>query len=152
MTRRITRRAILAIVGVCAVLLVGLAASGCARTTRVGEPGVPEAGASQTVTPAPSGGIPKDSAIAIARQHVPADAVLVSAEAGAFATEVDSAKIGPGYPVAPDRLVWAVKYESDFTICPPDGSACWSPRPGWTTVILDFMTGDFLAAPAIAPS
>jgi hypothetical protein len=108
-------------------------------------------GSGNSETPA-SSGLDVDSAIAIARSHVPADARFIRAAHGLFSVVVDSPRSGPAYPVAPDRLVWVVTFESAFTICPPDGSPCWSPRPGSTTVILDFNTGDFLAAPAFAPA
>jgi len=106
--------------------------------------------ATESPTAGPSG-ISRDLAIQLSSTAVPQDAVLVSAAAGRFADVYDTSNLASGYPVRPDQLVWAVKYESEFTICPPDGSPCWTPRPGWTTVILDFFTGKVLASPGVSP-
>lgn len=52
-----------------------------------------------------------------------------------------------------DRLVWAVRYAVQITICPPaPGGACESPRPRTTTVILDFWTGSCLGTDTYSPN
>jgi hypothetical protein len=99
----------------------------------------------------PPGGISEHMAIQVAREHVTGDAALVSATGGRFGDVYHDSRIGLGYPIEGDRLVWAVTFAHEFVICAPDDSPCWSPRPGQTTVVLDYFTGDFLAAPGNAP-
>jgi hypothetical protein len=99
----------------------------------------------------PPGGLAPDLAVQRARQSVASDAKLVSSVAGQFgAVYQDTRNDGAG-SIDPGRLVWAVKFQSEFTICPPDGSACYSPRPGWTTVILDYTSGDFIGSFGYSP-
>jgi hypothetical protein len=100
--------------------------------------------------PVPPGGISEQVAIQQAREHVTAEAALVSATAGRFGEVYHDDRFGPGYAIEADRLVWAITFAHEFVICPPDDSPCWSPRPGQTTVVLDYYTGDFLAAPGYA--
>lgn len=126
-------------------LALAIAIPGCARSTTDGGRGSADSGAAESAPP----GLLEDAAVQLAAKHVPAGAILTEAKSGAFGDIVDDHRLGPGYPVAADRMVWGITYESAFTLCPPDGSACWSPRPGWTTVVLDYFTGEFLAAPAI---
>jgi hypothetical protein len=119
---------------------------------RAVDPGLP--GASPSSTPdasLPAGGISQEAAIAAAWEHAPRDGVLVGVTSGTFETVNTLPGIGPGHPIAPDRLVWGVKFESTFEICPPNGSPCWSPRPGWTTVIVDFKTGEVLSTQGFSP-
>ena len=90
----------------------------------------------------PPGGISRDTAIAIASEHITLD-TLVSAEAGTFAELNDDANIGQ--IVKPDRLVWAVTFQGDMTVCPPaPGAACATGVPGVATAFLDYYTGDFI--------
>lgn len=97
------------------------------------------------------GGIDRDRAIAIATPLVRASARLVSAESGPFVVvTLDHDRLGPGYPVSPDQLVWAVTFDDIFVICRPDGSGCFSPRPGRTTIILDYRTGEFLVGQGLS--
>src|ERR1019366_1090469 len=43
------------------------------------------------------------------------------------------------------RLVWAVTFEGDSTICPPPpGATCATGVPGVATAFLDYYTGDFI--------
>jgi hypothetical protein len=99
----------------------------------------------------PPGGLASDLAVQRARQSVATDAVLVSAVAGPFSEVGQDPRNDGAGSIDPGRLVWAVKFESEFTICPPDGSACYSPRPGWTTVILDYSSGDFIGSFGYSP-
>ena len=90
----------------------------------------------------PPGGISPDAAIAIARQHITL-ATFVSAEAGTFAELNHNPNIAQ--VVKPDRLVWAVTFEGDLTICPPPpGATCATGVPGVATAFLDYYTGDFI--------
>ena len=95
-------------------------------------------------SPLPSGGISKERAIELAGSHTPFT-TLTSAVAGRFRDLNTDPNIGPGYPIKPERLVWAVSYQGDMTICNPLGT-CYSPSPGTVTVFLDYTTGDFLAS------
>lgn len=112
-----------------------------------------------TATPSPAksvppGGISAETAIELAQKHVSADAVFQAVRAGTFDeldVPVGAGGRGPDYPTKPGRLVWGVRYSAVFTICPPDGSPCWSPRPGWTTVFLDYYTGEWLTSSAFSP-
>lgn len=115
------------------------------------------AGATSPVaaTALPSSPVTAASAVAEAKTHVDATAVLVSARGGQFADvkgpapAVDSGLVDG---LAPTRLVWAVTFSDDFVICPPDGAACWSPRPGTTIVYLDYETGEYLESASYAPA
>lgn len=90
----------------------------------------------------PPGGISRNSAIAIARQHISMD-TLVAAEAGTFAELNHNANIGQ--VVQPDRLVWAVTFQGDVIICPPaPGATCATGIPGVATAFLDYYSGDFI--------
>jgi hypothetical protein len=106
--------------------------------------------AAADASPLPTGGISRDQAIALARSHVAADMSFADAAAGPWTTFAQSPS-GVAEPSPPDRLVWAVRYTGEFTICSPAGT-CGSPRPGTTTVILDFKTGDFLGTEAFSSS
>ncbi len=57
-----------------------------------------------------------------------------------------------GAGIAPDEDVWVVTFEDHVTICPPDGSACWSPRAGTATVFLDYATGRYREGSMRAPA
>jgi hypothetical protein len=100
----------------------------------------------------PPGGVSIDLAVARAEERVSADSVLVEARAGRFGdVYTDSQGVHHKGPVPDEQMVWVVKFAAMFEICPPDGSACWSPRPGWTTVILDFYSGEVLSIEGEAP-
>lgn len=94
---------------VIAVLAVVSFAVGCTMRTGAAS----DSGASPSVSSSPGVGVDRDTAIAIATSHVPADALLVRANEGPFSALTDPRHFGPGYPVAPDRRVWAVVYESN---------------------------------------
>lgn len=103
----------------------------------------------------PPSSISPSAAEALARQDVRTSAVLVSVNAGRFAdvyVPPPNHSISPANPVHPDDLVWVVTFSGEFSICPPDGSPCSSPRPGITTVILDYVTGTFLESSGSAPA
>lgn len=110
----------------------------------------------------PAGGISAASAETAARDHVLPDAVLVGATAGQFAdvySPAGNGHLGPGYPVKPSDLVWAVTFDEQIVICPPPrvsaGHAlpqpCLAPRPATVTVILDYVTGTFRSSATYAP-
>lgn len=150
----------LAVTGAIAIALVALAFG--PRSTLVGT--APTASAFTPVPSAslvsgsvPPSGVSIDLAVARAKDRVSADAVLVGARAGRFRdVDTDSEGVagnGSGNgPVPEEQMVWAVKFAAMFEICPPDGSACWSPRPGWTTVIVDFYSGEVLSSFGYAPN
>jgi hypothetical protein len=71
--------------------------------------------------------------------------------AGPFRDLNIQAGVGPGYPVKPDRSVWAVTFSGEVTICGPTAN-CFSPRPGINAVYLDYLTGDFLSSATNAPA
>lgn len=87
----------------------------------------------------------------LARAHVPQTAVLVSTRSGSYKDVFDVYNGAGASSDSPDRLVWAVTFDDQFEICPPNGDACWSPRPGQTQVILDYLTGEFLESASFAP-
>jgi hypothetical protein len=95
-------------------------------------------------------GISASAAAALARPHAPIGAVFVSAAAGEY-QEVYSIRSAGEVLDEPDRLVWSVTYDVEVEICPPDGSGCWSPRPGQSQVILDYITGEFLESGTFSP-
>lgn len=89
-------------------------------------------------------GLSEDEAIAIAREYVPADATHVSSRHGRHQeVYVDPDEVLD--EVTANQQVWALGFESEFEICPPDGSDCIH-RPGTTTVILDYFTGNFISS------
>jgi len=103
----------------------------------------------------PPGGVSRAAAETLAKEHVPATAVLVDAVAGAFAdvyTPPGNSQPGPGYPVKPTDMVWMVTFKQDIEICPPDGSSCFPPRPATTWVFLDYLTGEFKTSSTYAPA
>lgn len=134
--------------------LLGLAACAAPNLAVAPSPTVAST-PSPTATPAAtpestSAPVSRDDAIALAQKVVVADATLQSAAFGRFADVYLNSQIGqPGYEA--DRVVWAVEFESLYTICPPDGSACWTPRPGFTTVILDGYTGAWITTFSVSP-
>ena len=111
----------------------------------------PESTPTPSMTPALTGApVSREDAIALAQKVVVADATLISAAFGRFADVYLNSQIGQqGFEA--DRLVWAVEFESLYTICPPDGSACRTPRPGFTTVILDGYTGAWITTFSVSP-
>lgn len=107
---------------------------------------------SQTPSPRDTGyGISEEQAIQISRQNVTSDSEFVSAAHGRFADVYQNPMLRDSSPVEPDQQVWAVFFQSLYTICPPDGSQCLTPRPGFTTVILDYSTGERLATISYSP-
>ena len=103
-------------------------------------------------TAGPSDGISESDAIRIARDNVSADSRFVSAEHGRFADVFHPPGLNLGALGQADLDVWAVRFDSSLTICPPDGSGCFSPTPGTTTVILDYHTGEHFHTYSQAPA
>jgi hypothetical protein len=107
----------------------------------------------------PSSGIAEGRAVELATPYAPLGSVEVSARSGAFSALNPDTSFVPDQ-VTPDRIVWAVTFTAIFNICPPPGpsavpapsdrSACVT-RPGTTTVILDFVTGDFIEGYGYSP-
>ena len=89
-------------------------------------------------------------AISRGREFVTPDATFVDARSGQFKDVYQNERLGP-QPGDEDRLVWAIDYQATYTICPPDGSPCFPPRPGVTTVILDFNTGAWITTFRYSP-
>lgn len=104
----------------------------------------------------PPGGISEAAAVTAARDHVPPDAVFVSARAGPFGTvnpPEGNGRLGSGFPVKPSDLVWALTYSETIIICPPSpGASCLPPRAASYTVIIDYRTGAFRSSSAFAPA
>ena len=127
-------------------------ASGCTSGAAAVPTATADRSAAQTTESLPPGGITKDQAIELARHNVRETAVLQGATAGRFeAVRPPDQLLGPAFPVKPDRLVWAVAFSDEFELCAPDGSGCSSPRPGVSTVILDYNTGEFLSTMSLSP-
>lgn len=152
-------------------LLVAALAVGVAQLTAPSRTGVPGATLGPTIGSVdsspwplasdnptgslPPGGISAAEAREIAKDHVPADAVVTTTKAGRFmdvasGTTLDN--LAPGNPVKPSDFVWAVTYQEKITICPPDGSSCFPPRVGTLSVYLDYLTGEFLTSITEAPA
>src|SRR5262249_5509493 len=97
--------------------------------------------------------------IAIASRNIGGQTTFQSAAQGTF-LQMYSDHVRQGTEPLPgiiqqqsDREVWAVTFTAVFTdICPPDDSPCLPPRPGWTTVMVDYQTGDFIVAMGVAPN
>jgi hypothetical protein len=133
-----------------------------AVTACVAQPGAPSAGSLPPVPAAasvaltaslasqPSDGISEARAIELARDHTSLTN-FVSASAGPFRDLNIQPGVGPGFPVKPNQIVWAVTFSGDVTICSPMGN-CFSPRPGIIAVYLDVLTGDFLGSATNAPA
>lgn len=98
--------------------------------------------------------ITEAAAIAIASHQVKNGSALLSAEHGPYAQMVDQGRVLPsGLPQQSQREVWAVTFSVVFDdICPPDGSACKSPRPGTLTVFIDYVTGELIGTSGYAPN
>lgn len=115
-------------------------------------------GSATTLTPSdtreslPPGGLAESGAVSLARGHVPPDSRFVEARAGRFEDVYQSRAVGPDDPAKPTDLVWAVEFSREFVLCPPDGSPCESPRPGTTTVILDYLSGEYRATYSYSPA
>lgn len=92
----------------------------------------------------PVGGISETRAIEMAREHVRSDARLWATMAGRL-IEVNGVLGQPGYNIwedpLKDRWVWGIQFDSPFEICPPPPGGCLEPRPGLSTVFLDYYTG-----------
>jgi hypothetical protein len=101
---------------------------------------------------AASGGISASRAADLARSHVQDGAVFVSAVAGTYRDVFTIGHPADRHLDTPDRVVWAVTFNGEYEICPPNGAPCWSPRPGQTQVILDYTTGEFLESGTFAPA
>jgi hypothetical protein len=98
-------------------------------------------------------GISRDQAVNLARSHVGPDVSFVEADAGPFAAlDAHPSGTGPGSDPKPSDLVWAITYSAEFTICPPGGTACESPRPGYVVVYLDYRSGAFLMSEGVSPA
>lgn len=95
-------------------------------------------------------GIPETRAIELARIHT-SFANFVSAAVGPFRDLNIQPGVGPGYPIVPGRIVWAVTFSGDISICSPVGT-CFSPRSAVIAVFLDHLTGDFLSSEANSPA
>jgi len=140
-------------VGLLAILaLVAVGLPIAANVASTPEKGAPAAPSGETAAPSvpvgslPPGGITEAEAVDLARAVVSKDAVLRGAKAGLFdSVRPTQQRIGPDYPVRLDRPVWAVEFDDQFQICPPDGSECGSPRPGTTTVTIDYLSGEVLS-------
>jgi hypothetical protein len=100
----------------------------------------------------PRSEITADDAADLARSHVQDGARLVATVAGKYRDVFVMHPVEPGSLDDVDKLVWAVTYDEQFVICPPNGSPCWTPRPGRTQVILDYYTGEFLESASVAPA
>lgn len=97
-------------------------------------------------------GISASAAAELARSHVGESAVFVSAVEGKYRDVFNVLPAGTRTLDQPDRLVWAVTFDGEYEICPPNGAPCWTPRPGQTQVILDYLTGEFLESGTFAPA
>lgn len=91
-------------------------------------------------------GITRDQAIALAQESVTEDAHYTTAIAGPYGAlrpllHIDG---GPFYDEPdPDHWMWAVEYDTTFTICDgPIPSDC-PPRNGVVVVLLEFSDGTF---------
>jgi hypothetical protein len=106
--------------------------------------------------------ISRERAIELAKEHTNLE-TLVSAEAGLFADLNTNPRIGPGYDIGGDDVVWAVAFSGDIEICPPPPPAPTAPsgtssprgcylRRGTATVFLDYSTGAFRATQVQSPA
>src|SRR6266545_1145255 len=106
-------------------------------------PGLGSAGPPATATATPvSVAISRDRAVEIARARVQPEAKLRTVQHGRFADVYT--RIGPANIAQAGDEVWAIQFDLQFVICPPNGDPCWSPQPGITTVIIDYYTGDWI--------
>ena len=150
--RRASRRMLVMLIPVAAILLLGLSALiGAGQRSSVTTPTLGMSAYPSAVSPSPtalgsrlpSGGIAQAQAIKLASANS-SGWTFISASAGAY-RDLRPPGSGPGDGITPDRLVWVIKFASDFTICNPLG-VCLSPRPGTVTVYLDFFTGALLSS------
>jgi hypothetical protein len=123
-----------------AILLVVIALGGLAH---VGGGSPASAGSNL-----PTGGLTRDQAVAKVREDFAGSEVtigqLIWAASGPFAGVSNGLLAGA---VKPTRLVWALRFDAlSGPICPPDGAACLSSRPGVFTIFLDYYTGESLAS------
>ena len=100
-------------------------------------------------SPAP-GGLTCERAIDLASQYVDSTAHLVSANFGPRISVDPQPSNGPPREAlsSPDRLVWAITYDTSTVVCAPPAasplaSPCW-PQPGPLIIILDYYTGAFI--------
>jgi hypothetical protein len=128
-----------------ATLALALLLSACAVPV-----GSSDSSPSGSASVMPSSSVSEQRAIELAQAHT-SSTTLVSVHSGRFADLNTDPHIGPGYPIKPDDLVWAVQFSGDITICNPLG-ACYSPRPSTATVFLDYATGDFLTTETFSPA
>jgi hypothetical protein len=147
-TRQLLITGVVGITTLVGTALLLIALSLAARLGQSGNDSAPVASSSLVA----AGGISADAAADLARSHVQGSAVLVSAVAGKYRDAFTIRSTGVTLD-QPDRLVWAVTYDAVFDdICPPNGAACFPPRPGQNQVILDYFTGEFLESAAFAPA
>jgi hypothetical protein len=138
------------------VAITVLAATGITLiVVNIGRAPVP-AGSHSEVLDQPShnlgtAGISATAAADLARSHVMEGAIFDSAVAGKYRDVFTIPRAEDRYVDKPDRLVWAVTFNADFEICPPNGAPCWPPRPGQIQVILDYFTGEFLRSSSYSP-
>jgi hypothetical protein len=131
------------------LLAIAIFAGGCASQAGTSSTKQPELTTSPAMSglaaasptrPLPSGGIPEDAAVSIAKKAAPLGADFVSVQAEPFSS-VDP-RVGEGLSIPPDRYVWVALFAATAAPCPPGGSTCESPRPGTVTVVLDYLTGE----------
>ena len=133
------------------ILVVGVGlVAGCSGPNSTAS--ASEAGTSSptaTGSPLPSGGITEAQAIELSRSHL-SQTTFTSASVGTL-RQLAPPGTGFGPSDAPDRLVWAVRFTGDVTICNPVG-VCDSPQPAVATVYLDYFTGVFLMSAGFSPN
>jgi hypothetical protein len=139
------------VLSIAGILVIGIGlVAGCsgpssrASTSQAGSSSPTAAG-----SPLPSGGITEAQAIELSRSHTTMTA-FASASVGTFR---DLAPPGTGFGPSdtPARLVWAVRFTGEMTICNPLG-VCDAPRPGVATVYLDYFTRAFVSSAGFSPN
>ncbi len=132
------------------VALLGLACAAPTTTPPIAPTSPASAPAATGITPSPfpSGGVSQSAAVAVAVEHSDMKD-LVSASVTSYPGEY----IGPGFVVTPGELVWVVHLTGEMTICggPPE-EVCQSPRPGFSTVYVDYFTGRFIGIESYSPA
>jgi hypothetical protein len=129
------------------VVLTAALVAGCGATSFLSSDGI-QSRPCQVASP-PASPITRSQAIEVASAHVESGAKALSVTATTFGglmcpAPTESSPVDAG--IASDRLLWAVAFTDVIAICPPDGGPCKSPRPAMTTVLLDYLTGEFLSS------